>query len=272
MRPVVRIVITLLAALAMGGVLAGAAAAQTSGEAPEGAIPIFEFEGQTYYVEATELPDGFDQQFIEQLTQMTDEEREEALQTQFEQMAANDPNHTGGGSSMTGPCGGFAYSFDDNGVLIDAAMDSATDAPPVSLFGGGQAFTESNPFKVDNNGTVIYMGFTTTPPENHTWSVEITALGQDLTVDSGGHPNEGLDDRNFGTVDLGQDFPVKLNFTAKITAGMTANGGSFICAGSGWVEVTGENNIFVSVGAAIAILGGGAGILFNARPARTWKG
>ena len=241
------------------------------GQPPDDAIPIFEHEGTIYYVDPDNLPAGFDPAFIGELSQMSEEDREDALEEKFTQAQAQDPGEQEGGSSLTGPCGGFAYSFDDNGVLIDAALDAGTEAAPVSLMGGGQAFTKDNPFTVHNNGKVIYMGFANPAPEDHTWSVSVSALGTDITVDEGDHLNEGKHNRNFGTVDLGQDFPLKLNFTVKVSGELSSANG-VECAGSGWVEVTGENNPLVTVGAALAGLGGVVGILFNARPARTWKG
>lgn len=254
------------------GLLASFALITTAfGQAPDDAIPIFEHEGTIYYVDPDNLPDGFDPAFIASLADMSPEEREDALEAKFAEAQAADPGLDEGGSSLTGPCGGFVYSFDDNGVLIDAAMDSGTDSAPVSLMGGGQAFTEGNPFKVNNNGEVIYMGFANPAPENHKWSVSVSALGTDITVDEGSHPNEGKHNRNFGTVDLGQDFPLKLNFTVKVSGQLTSENG-VDCEGSGWVEVEGENNIWVSLGAGLAALGGFAGVLFNARPARTWQG
>lgn len=39
----------------------------------------------------------------------------------------------GTGSQLTGPCGGFAYSYDEDGILIDAALDAGVGAPPVDL-------------------------------------------------------------------------------------------------------------------------------------------
>ena len=203
---------------------------------------------------------------------MSPEERENALEARYLELRASDPGVTGDGSSLTGPCGGWAYSFDDKRVLIDAAFDAGTDTAPVSLMGGGQAFTEGNPFTVHNNGHVLYMGFADPPPLDHTWDVSVTALGQDITVDDGGDPNEGEHNRNLGTVDLATNFPLKINFTAKITANMVANDGTFVCTGSGWVEVTGENNPIMLVSAGLGALAGLGGILFNARPARTFKG
>jgi hypothetical protein len=270
-RPKTKIVLGLLAVLVASTAFVGAALAQSSDAPPDGAIPFAEVDGMTLYVDPNNLPDGFDEEFVTQLGQMDPAAREDALEARFNKLKAEDPGHTGSGSSLTGTCGGFAYSFNDKGVLIDAAMDSGDDSAPVSLMDGGQAFTSDNPFTVHNQGSVVYMGFVEPPPIDHTWSVSVSVLGTDITVDSGGHPNEGEHNRNFGTVDLGQDFPLKIQFTAKITGQFDSANGVH-CAGSGWVEVTGETNILITLGAALLALIGVAGILFNARPARTWKG
>jgi hypothetical protein len=176
----------------------------------------------------------------------------------------------GDGSKLTGPCGGWAFSYDGDGNLIDAAFDSGDDSPPVDVLGGGQAFTSSNPFEVDTRGVVAYYGAapqTGEGPRNHTW--EIVTSG--ISIDSGGDPNENGNNRNSGLVDLANDLPVK--FTAKVQVeGSMQSENLAPCMGQGYVTFTG-NGLTDPVGlAALALLGGGLfGILFNARPASTWK-
>jgi hypothetical protein len=274
-RPRTRVAVGGLLAAALTVVLIGGAFALPVGAPPPDAIPFLEIDGEIYYVPADQVPDGIPPELLEQLPTMTEEERLNALEAAWQAQGATSTVYEGGGSSLSGEggamCGGWAYSFDDNNVMIDAAFDAGDDAPPVSLMGGGQAFTSDNPYTVHNNGSVMYVGFATPPPINHTWEVSVSAFGTDITVDSGGHPNEGEHNRNLGFVDLGQDFPLKINFTVKVSGSMTADGG-FLCSGSGWVEVTGENNPLVMAALLLTGLAGFVGILFNARPARTWKG
>lgn len=174
------------------------------------------------------------------------------------------------GSKLTGECGGFAYSYDEDGQLLDAAADWGDDAPPVDLLDGGQAFTTSNRFKVDTRGVVVYYGFMPHEgdgPMDHDW--EITTSG--IPLDSGGGPNPDAVNRISGVVDLDDDLPVKFSANAKVKGKLTsANIGE--CVGEGNVEFLG-NGLADPVGiAAIALFAVGLlGLLFNARPAMTWK-
>lgn len=176
----------------------------------------------------------------------------------------------GNGSALTGPCGGWAFSYDQDGALIDAAFDAGDEGPPIDVIDGGQAFTSSNPFEVDTRGVVAYYGSAPQSgdgPRNHTW--EVVTGG--ISIDSGGDPNEDGNNRNAGLVDLDEDLPVK--FTAKVEVEGTMQSENLAaCEGQGHVKFTG-NGLTDPVGlAALALLGGGFfGILFNARPAMTWK-
>lgn len=183
---------------------------------------------------------------------------------------STDAGPIGPGSKLTGLCGGYAYSFDSNGDLLDAAMDIGDDSAPVDMMDGGQAFTSSNPFKVDPRGLVQYYGFSPRDgdgPENHTWFIKTSGI----SLDKGGDPNPELKNRNSGLVDLDNDLPVK--FSAKIkVSGEMSSANQPTCVGSGWVDVIG-NGLTDPVGlAGLALLGGGFfGLLFNARPAYTYK-
>lgn len=177
----------------------------------------------------------------------------------------------GDGSQLTGLCGGYAYSYDKNGELIDATVDIGDDGPPIDLIDGGQAFTSSNPFKVDTRGVVTYFGFSPQSgdgPLNHSWFVKTSGI----SLDKGGDPNTNLKNRNSGLVDLEQDLPVKFSAKVKVEGQMTSENQP-ACIGQGHVEFIG-NGLTDPVGlGALALLGGGIlGLLFNARPARTYRG
>jgi hypothetical protein len=176
---------------------------------------------------------------------------------------------TGGGSSLTGACGGFAFSYDGDGKRIDAAFDAGTDAPPVDLVDGGQAFTSGNPFKVDTDGTVVYYGFMPRSgdgPRDHSWSVETSGV----SLDTGGDPNTNGKNRNTGLVDLGADLPVKFAAKASISGRLdSSNIGS--CVGSGHIDFVAPFANPVTIGSIVLLGGGVLGLLFNSRPARTWR-
>ena len=176
----------------------------------------------------------------------------------------------GTGSSLTGSCGGYAYSFDADGMLIDAAMDTGGGDPPIDVLDGVQAFTAANPFKVDTRGLVQYFGFFPRDgdgPEDHRWFIKTSGV----SLDSGGDPNPQLKNRNSGIVDLAEDLPVKFSAIVRVSGEMTTKNIG-MCAGKGHVEFIG-NGLTDPVGlAGLALLGGGFfGLLFNSRPAYTYK-
>ena len=176
-----------------------------------------------------------------------------------------------GSSSLTGVCGGVAFSYDSDNELIDAAYDGGDGAPPVDLIDGGQAFTSGNRFKVDTNGTVNYYGFAPRSgdgPMDYDYELKVSGI----TVASQFEPNSSGNNRNGGTIDLASDLPFA--FDANIDASGTLKiGASEFCAGEGNVEFIGNGLVSIPGGIGILVLAvGGVGIFVNARPARTWKG
>lgn len=211
-----------------------------------------------------EIPEGFPGE--SDLTEASEEfGRLVALYNQSTQVGA-----IGSGSKLTGLCGGYAYSFDKNGALLDAAMDVGDDSPPIDVIDGGQAFTSGNPFKVDPRGLVQYYGFSPENgdgPQNHTWTIKTSGI----SLDKGGDPNTNLKNHNSGLVDLDEDLPVKFSAKIKVSGEMKSENQP-ACVGSGHVDVVGDG-LTDPVGiVGLALLGGGIfGLLFNARPAYTYK-
>ena len=176
---------------------------------------------------------------------------------------------TGGGSKLTGPCGGFAFSFDDEGNLIDAAYDLGDDAPPQDMLNGGQAFTSGNPFTIDTDGKVTYIGFAPQSgagPMNHTYNLKVAGV----EVDSGGDPNTNGKNRNAGTIDIGPEMPIDLSVKFKASGQMDAPEFTS-CIGEGHVEFDGAGLTgpvgLIGLGASAV----GLAALFVSRPARTWR-
>ena len=190
--------------------------------------------------------------------------------TQIAALVATSTSEFGDGSKLTGECGGLAYSYGESGDLIDAAIDLGDDNPPIDLLEGGQAFTSGNPFQVDTRGVVAYYGFMPQEgvgPQNHSWFIETSGV----TLDSGGSANVDGQNRNAGTVDLGEDLPVKFSAKTTINGELTSDNLA-PCVGEGNIEFIG-NGLTDPVGiAAMVLLGGGlVGLLFNARPAMTYR-
>lgn len=198
--------------------------------------------------------------------ELTDEAAEQ-LFTSLEGVTANDGPD--GSSSLTGVCGGVAFSYDSAGNLIDAAYDAGDDAPPVDLISGGQAFTSNNRFKVDTNGSVNYFGFAPRSgvgPMDYKYELKVAGI----SVASATEPNSAGNNRNAGTIDMDNDLPFA--FDALIDASGTLDG-SFSCAGEGKVEFIGNGLISVPGGIGVLVtLVGFLGVFINARPARTWRG
>jgi hypothetical protein len=175
----------------------------------------------------------------------------------------------GSGSRLTGPCGGFAYSYDRDRFLLDAAADLGDATPPVDLIDGGQAFTVDNPFKVDTSGVVLYYGFSPRDgdgPHEYNWTIKTSGL----SVDRGGDPNPQGKNRNVGLVDLDEQLP--FDFSARVTVkGDMTSQNLEECIGEGHVEFVGGGLISLIGIASLAVFAGGlVGLLFNARPAKTW--
>ncbi len=221
--------------------------------------------------------------------------------TAEEFLARVDPEGTGfdleeEGAYLFGPCGGAAMSYDANGDSLDAAVDLGDGNPPVDIYGEA-AFTAGNPFQVDSGGTVLYFGFTLPDPglsgvgdafHDHRW--ELVIMG--VSADDGGDPNPRDKNRNAGIMELGEYLPFQ--FQAKVKAhGVFVDGwgnnelpaytaddvaavfaGHTICFGEAWVQFVGDSYpLFTAPGALASALAlaGFSGILFNARPALSWR-
>lgn len=176
----------------------------------------------------------------------------------------------GDGSQLTGLCGGWAYSYDKDGQLLDAAVDFGDNTPPIDLLEFTQAFTASNRFRVDPRGAVVYYGFapeTGDGPLNHSWYIKTSGI----SLDKGGDPNALLKNRNTGIVDLDKDLPVKFTANVKVDGHMMSQNQPD-CFGKGHVAIEGDGLTDPVGVAALALMGGGFfGLLFNARPAYTYS-
>ena len=230
----------LLAAAALAAIACGLAvlpaAAQSDGPDPDTPIVIgaeeiiFVFGGRTFSLPTDEpigfpglwdkLPDRFQSMNPDTGEVETDIEAFEAAYDEFQTAFPFDQSMTG--SEFVGPCGGFAFSFDDSEKLIDFAFD-AGDADPPTDMNGEVAFSKANPFLVHAAGTVFYFGFTEQPFFNHMWDLGL----QGIALDEGGDPNPRGKDRNAGILELDEQIPSAVRFTGlfkfggKIDAGAT---------------------------------------------------
>ena len=183
------------------------------------------------------------------------------LETIIAEATAAPPS--GGGSSLTGPCMGVGVSFAEDGSVVDVVADFSDPSAPVDLKDGGQAGTAGNPFVVDTQGFIIYAGIAEPGPLGHTWDVNV----QGVPVRSGGDDNPEQESRNAGSINLVSSIPVGVDALFRIDGKMTAQ--QYGCAGDGYFKTINGVPGFQIVGGLLMALGLG-GIVFNARPARTW--
>ena len=209
----------------------------------------------------------------------------------------------GSGSELSGPCMGMAWSYDSDGQPLDVAWDWDQDGPPIGFKEGPfdadelplePIFTSDNPFIVDVDGAVIYTGLAGgvpdgTGPLDHDWFIEINFLGfAGANIDAGGDPNRSGENRNLGAVNLNEDLPAPAKISGLVavngqmsapnsgtgaddgTSGAVPNGLPFFCIGSGFVDFQGGIPL-TAPGVALVFLST-VGMLFNARPAKTWGG
>jgi hypothetical protein len=196
-------------------------------------------------------------------------------------------------ATLIGPCGGAVISYDAHGDSLDAAVDLGGGNPPVDIYGEA-AFTTGNPFRVDSGGRVAYFGFTLDDPglalgafHDHRW--EVVILG--VSADEGGDPNPQDKNRNAGLMELGDLLPFQFQAKAKVQGvfvdrwgaadlpeysadDLGAFAGHTVCFGEGWMEFVGDSYPLFTIPGALATalaLAGFSGILFNARPALSWR-
>jgi len=184
------------------------------------------------------------------------------------------------GSTLTGPCKGVAISYDADGTSVDAMFDRG-GGDPVYGVDGKQKMTRGNPLEVDTRGTLVYFGSSQPATfKDHRWFLKAQGVFQD----DGGDPNPRDKNRNAGSVDFDELLP--FSFTALVKAkGVWVDGWGSAelpdqetypepnCQGEGWVKFVGPSPFLTPPGilAGLLVLFGFSGVLFNARPALSWR-
>jgi hypothetical protein len=219
-------------------------------------------------------PEGVAGIWDDKLGEVTDEGFLAAVSGDFN---ANDES-----SALTGVCKGVVISYDADGMSVDAMFDRGGPEPPLDVY-GNQKMTKSNPLNIDTRGVLVYFG--SSQPDtfhNHRWFLK----AEGVFKDDGGDPNPRDKNRNAGSVDFGNLLP--FSFTALVEAkGAWVDewGASDLpemaesayptpnCVGHGWVEFVGPNPLLTPPGmlAILLVAAGFTGVLFNARPALSWK-
>ncbi len=187
------------------------------------------------------------------------------------------------GSTLLYDCGGMAISYDSDGSMVDWALGIGSSEgggptgqlidlyPPSDV--GERAFTKSNPFVVKD--TVVYFGRMPGQGDgarNHTWSISTGPI----SLDEGGDDNPDGNNRNAGEVNISDDVP---GGSAVFPTGIFPVSGELDsengvrCEGSGWFKLETGFPLFNVAGGVGTVMVGAAilGLLFNSRPAITWK-
>lgn len=132
-------------------------------------------------------------------------------------------------------------SLDANGANLDTATAGADDA------------TQSDPFMVDWDGSVAWTGtMGSLVIKDHTWGVSVFNIPTPL---SGGDPNAGGKTDGAGTVQVGENLPFRMVGLFYVSGSISGSGGS--CAGSGWMQLTGDafGTIPFWIGLVLLVLG-----------------
>lgn len=200
-------------------------------------------------------------------------------------LAAVDPEGTGfdlgdDGSSLTGPCKGVVISYDSDGTSVDAMFDTGGAGPPRGV-DGAQKGTRGNPMEVDTGGILLYFGSSQPATfHNHQWFLK----AQGVFKDNGGDPNPRDKNRNAGAVDFGSLLPFEFTAIVKAKGAWVDEYGpeelpemasypAPNCVGEIWVKFVGPNPLLTPPGILAMLLAaaGFTGVLFNARPALSWR-
>jgi hypothetical protein len=187
-------------------------------------------------------------------------------------------------SKLQGHCAGVAISYDADGNAIDAAVGvgSTGNGLLVDTYGDGageRAFTSANRFEVRADGKVVYFGYMPfggtlgasgqDGPRDHVWEIRTSGV----SLDKGGDDNPQGNNANAGVVDMGDNIPGPLRFTgnADVSGELFALGNGLWCVAEGQVHFGGPFPPVAGGIATVLAAGGFLGLLFNSRPALTFK-
>jgi hypothetical protein len=132
-------------------------------------------------------------------------------------------------------------SVDGDGAELDTATGGAIDS------------TQADPFQVDWDGEVDWVGTTGTQViKDSDWGVSVFFIPTPL---SGSEANEDGTSDGDGTVDVGVNLPFRMTGLFFVSGRMTGDGGS--CEGSGWMRLVGDpfGTTLFWIGLVLIVLG-----------------
>lgn len=132
-------------------------------------------------------------------------------------------------------------STDGSGAPIDTATGGAVDA------------TQDDPFVVDWDGQVGYVGSTVQVIKDYTYGIAVFGVPTPL---QGGDPNTDEDTEGEGAVGIAANSPFRVAGLYHVTGTYSGEGGT--CTGSGWFLLRGDpiGTVPWIVGLVLAVLGG----------------
>jgi hypothetical protein len=141
------------------------------------------------------------------------------------------------------------------------ALDAASGAP-----GGGQGGTQGDPFLVDWDGTVSWLGTSGSQViRDHTWGVSVYGIP---TPVRGGDPNEGGDTTGEGATGVGENAPFPLVGVFHVSGDINGAEGAH-CDGNGWFRLQGNPFATIPFWVAVAIALIGLALLWSSRASQT---
>jgi hypothetical protein len=125
-----------------------------------------------------------------------------------------------------------------------AALDTATSGSPDS--------TQADPFKVEWDGQVSYVGSTNVVIKNYTYHVDVFGVPTPIR---GGDTNDDENTDGDDSVSVGANSPFRAAGLYYVSGAYTGEGGA--CAGSGWFQLLGDpvGTVPWIVGVVLTVLG-----------------
>jgi hypothetical protein len=149
------------------------------------------------------------------------------------------------------PASASAFPLSD--CTVELTSVDAAGAELDTAIGGAADSTQADPFKVDWDGEVDWIGTTGTQViKDSSWGVSIFNIPTPL---SGTEANEDADKDGDGTVDVGVNLPLRMTGLFFVSGRITGDGGS--CGGSGWMRLVGDplGSTLFWLGLVLIILG-----------------
>ena len=104
-----------------------------------------------------------------------------------------------------------------------------------SIEGGAPDATQGDPFLVDWDGTITYVGASNVAMVNNTWGVSVFMFPTPL---GGGDDNPEDTRTGDGTVGVSANAPFRFTGLYYVSGSLSGSGGA--CTGSGWFKLTGD--------------------------------